>query len=88
MARTKKPENLLKEAIAADDNLAILKAHRMLTVADLLKADEPSERTQISRTLSTINSSIIKLEGSKEEFPEDEQEAFDRADVLRKKWGG
>lgn len=66
MPRKKTAETLLNEAIEAEDNLAILKAHRKILVKDLIACDEPSDRTKLSTVLTQINKEIIKLEGSKE----------------------
>ena len=66
MAGKKRAETLLNEAIEAEDNLAILKAHRKILVKDLIACDEPSDRVKLSTVLTQINKEIIKLEGSKE----------------------
>lgn len=63
MARPKKDETILREAVESGDNLAILKAHRRIVVSDLISADEFSDRVRISSSLIQVNRDIIKLEG-------------------------
>ena len=83
MARLKKAETLLREALEKDDNLAILKAHRRIVVNDLIGCIDFSEKVKLSTSLTQINREIIKLEGSKEVKDTNTENAFNEDEELR-----
>lgn len=83
MARLKKAETLLREALEKDDNLAILKAHRRIVVNDLINCIDFSEKVKLSTSLTQINREIIKLEGSKEVKDTHTENSFNEDEELR-----
>lgn len=83
MPRKKTAETLLNEAIEAEDNLAIFKAHRKIIVKDLIASTEPSDRTKLSTVLTQINKEIVKLEGSKEVKSDELENALSEDEQIR-----
>lgn len=73
----------LKNALEADDNLEILKAQRMMVFDDLLKCDEIKERVIQQQTLMNLSREIIKIEGSREERPEEDTQKLEEDFELR-----
>lgn len=70
-------------AVESNDNLRILKAHRVLVVDDLRKTDEPSDRARLYSTLVSLSKEIIKLEGLRENQSSDVIEEMYEDDDLR-----
>lgn len=85
MARPKKAETQLLEATEAGDNLAILKAQRLLLVKQLHGSElDVKDQVQLQNSLTRVNDFIIKLEGTKEVFDDEEEEEIALDDVLRR----
>lgn len=76
MARRRGSEKSLLEALEADDNLAILKAQRLMMVETLSRCLDDNEKIKIFNPLTQINKEIIKLEGLQEEFEDEVVSGF------------
>lgn len=85
--RRKMPKTLLKEAVEADDNLAVLKAQRLMVIDYLTQPSndlETRDVVQLQTSLTNLNKEIIKLEGANEEAEEKVEKVRETDDAIRR----
>lgn len=82
-SKTKNAEAELQSAVAADQNLEVLKATRRVISEYLSEAEEPADRQRFIALLLKANADIMKIEGKKQEFSEEEEADYAELEEMR-----
>jgi hypothetical protein len=78
----------LQSAVAADQNLEVLKATRRVISEYLADAEEPGDQAKFLTLLLKVNSDIIKIEGKKQVMSDEEEADYAELEEMRNGFGG